>query len=162
LSGNRTARFLFPLPYFFDEGVSSQIVSAFTFCLKLPLDHHLGCNTRVVCSNLPQCVETLHAMVANQGIHDCLLEAVPHVQAAGDIGRGNHDAVGVFSALGGKIACFLPGLVPTGFNLCRLERLFHKTVNPGKGIGSDTGCLGQKMWDYTLDLVEPESHKALH
>jgi len=39
-----------------------------------------------------------HAVVADQSVNQRTLEGVTHVQAAGDIGRRNHDAVGFAAA----------------------------------------------------------------
>jgi hypothetical protein len=46
----------------------------------------------VVGTGLPQGVFTLHALVANHGIHDGLLEGMTHMQTAGDVRRRDHDA----------------------------------------------------------------------
>jgi hypothetical protein len=70
-------------------------------------------------------IPAFHAVVADQGVHDGFLETVAHVQAAGDIGRWNHDGVGLALAAGGEVALFLPFLVPTGFDIGGLVGLVH-------------------------------------
>ncbi len=81
---------------------------------QLAFDYHLGGDTGVVGARLPQGVVTLHAVVAGQRIHDGVLEGVAHVQGTGDVGRWDHDAVGILVitllGLGGEIAVFFPGL----------------------------------------------------
>ncbi len=131
LTGDGAARLFFPLPDFLHELVSPQFVTVRTLCFQLALDHHLGRDAGVIGAHLPQGVIAGHAMVANQRIHDGFLEAVAHMQAAGNVRRRNHDAIGLLAALGGKIAFGLPLLVPAGFNVGGLECLFHQLQNPG-------------------------------
>jgi hypothetical protein len=52
----------------------------------------------VVGARLPQRVVAAHAVVARQRVHDGLVEAVAHVQRAGDVRRRQQDAeiVGLF------------------------------------------------------------------
>src|SRR5690606_39179341 len=88
LTGNGAARFCFPLPDFVDKGVATVIVTGFTlFSGNLTLNHHLGRDTRMVSPRLPQGVFALHALVADHGIHDGLLEGMTHMQTAGDVRR---------------------------------------------------------------------------
>jgi len=68
LRSDSATGFGFPFPDFFDEGIAAHGVtirqaggSQFT------LDHHLGGNTGVVGTDLPQRVFALHAFVAGQG-----------------------------------------------------------------------------------------------
>ena len=62
------------------------------FCGDLALNHHLGRDTGMVGTGLPQGIFTLHALVAGHGVHDGLLERVAHMQAAGNVRRRDHDA----------------------------------------------------------------------
>jgi hypothetical protein len=98
-------------------------VAGFTFFGgNLTLNHHLGCDTRVVGTGLPQGVFALHALVANHGIHDGLLEGVTHVQTAGDVRRRDHDAEAflAFIAIRFEVALLFPMLVKRLFDLLGL------------------------------------------
>jgi hypothetical protein len=64
-------------------------------------------------------------MVAGQRIHQGILEGVPHVQAAGDIRRRDHDAIGFAFAGRRKVSFLLPGFVPVLFDSVRVVSLFH-------------------------------------
>ena len=78
----------------FDEFLAPEVVARFAFRLELALDHHLGGDAGVVGARLPQRVVAAHAVVAGERVHERVLERVPHVQRAGDVGRRQHDAVG--------------------------------------------------------------------
>ena len=54
LAGDGTARFLFPTPDAFDEGLAPQGLARLAGALQLPLDHHLGGDAGVVGAALPQ------------------------------------------------------------------------------------------------------------
>ena len=60
----------------------------------LPLDHHLGRDAGMVGAGLPQHVAAAHALEAAQHVLQRVVERVPHVQRAGDVGRRNDDAIG--------------------------------------------------------------------
>ncbi|MPM08936.1 hypothetical protein SDC9_55252 [bioreactor metagenome] len=61
--------------------------------VQLALDDDLRGDAGVVGARLPQRVVTAHPVVAGQCIHDRLVEAMAHVQRAGDVGRRDHDGV---------------------------------------------------------------------
>ncbi len=95
LSGDGAAGLFLPLPDFIDESFASVILTGFLFlCSNFSFHHHLGCNTGMVGTCLPQCIVTVHSSVADQRIHDGLLEGMTHVQTAGYIRRWQHDTVG--------------------------------------------------------------------
>jgi hypothetical protein len=101
----------------------------------LPFDDDLCGNARMVGTGLPQRVVTAHAMVAGERIHDRLVEAVPHVQGAGDVGWRQQDAESVrFFGIeaGAEIASGFPFGVPATFDVDRFKALgeFH-----GGGLG---------------------------
>ena len=128
LAGNGAAGLRFPLPDFIDKGVATVVVAGFTFFGgNLTLNHHLGSDTRVVGTGLPQGVFTLHALVANHGIHDGLLEGMTHMQTAGDVRRRDHDAEGLFAfiAVRLEIALLFPVLVKRLFDILGVVCLFH-------------------------------------
>ena len=60
---------------------------------ELLLDDDLRRDAGVVGADLPQRVVAAHAVVADQHVHQRVLERVPHVQRAGDVGRRQLDAV---------------------------------------------------------------------
>ena len=93
--------------------------------LQLSFHEHLGGDAGVVGSHLPEGVVTLHAMVANERIHDGLLKAVTHMQGASDIGGWNRDRERFFTALWREIAIFFPGLVPAVFYACGRKYFIH-------------------------------------
>ncbi len=96
LAGDGAAGFRLPLPDFVDERVATVVVTGFTlFSGNLALNHHLGGDTGVVSTRLPQGVFALHALVADHGVHDGLLEGMAHMQTAGDVRRRDHDAEGL-------------------------------------------------------------------
>ena len=128
LAGNGAAGFRFPLPNFIDKRFATVVMTGFTFFSgNLTLNHHLGSDTRVVGTSLPQGVFTLHALVANHGIHDGLLEGMTHMQTAGDVRRRDHDAETflAFVAIGFEIALLFPVLVKRLFDILWVVCLFH-------------------------------------
>src|SRR5690606_17647662 len=130
LAGDIAAGFRLPLPHFFEEFLPAQIVAADPFGPQLALHHHLGGDTGVVRTHLPQGVVALHAVVADQAIHDGVVEAVTHVQAAGDVGRRDHDAVGITLAGGLEVAALFPGVVPVLLDGLGVEGLVHVSGSP--------------------------------
>ena len=87
LAGDGVAGIFLPLPHLFDELLAAQIVARDALRIELALDHDLCGDARVVGTRLPQGVIALHAVVARERVHQRLVEAVPHMQRAGDIGR---------------------------------------------------------------------------
>ena len=59
---------------------------------ELLLDDDLRRDAGVIGAHLPQRVDAAHAVIADQHIHQRLLERVPHVQRAGDVRRRQLDA----------------------------------------------------------------------
>jgi hypothetical protein len=55
--------------------------------LELALDHDLGSDAGMVGADDPVGVEATHAVIADQRVHQGLLERVAHVQRAGNVGR---------------------------------------------------------------------------
>ena len=62
---------------------------------QLPLHHHLRGDARMVHTRLPEHVLAAHALEADQDILDRVVERVAHVQRTGDVGRRDHDRVGI-------------------------------------------------------------------
>jgi len=85
----------------------------------------LSGDTGVVTAYLPQGVVALHAFVAGEGVHNGVLEGVPHVQAAGHIRRRNNDAVRLAFTAGAKVAFRFPVVVPLALYVFWLVGFFH-------------------------------------
>ncbi len=132
LSCNGITALFFPLPDFIDKLVTAQIMFTQAFPLQLSFNNHLGGNTGMVGTNLPQGVFPQHALITDHGIHNGLLKTMPHMQAARDIGRRDHDAIGIALAGGPEIALVFPGLIPGGFDLLRLVGFIHENTVAGK------------------------------
>src|SRR5690554_4978729 len=147
LAGDAAARLLFPLPDLVQKGLATQLVAGLAEGFKLALDHHLGGDAGVVGARLPQCIAALHAAVTNQRIHDGVVEAVTHVQAAGDVWRRNHDGIWLAGALGGEIQIAFPVLIPGGFNGVWLIGFIHGlTGTPKNAAKSVNGRLYPRRW----------------
>ena len=74
-------------------------------------------------SGLPQRTCAGHPLMTDQGIHDGVLEGMPHVQASGHIGRRNYDAVRLAVTCWGEKPSLLPLLVERLLNGMRIETL---------------------------------------
>ncbi len=81
----------------------------------------------MVSARLPQGIFTLHALVADHGIHNGLLEGVTHMQAAGDVRRRDHDAKAFLAgvAIRFKVALLFPVLVERLLDILRVICLVH-------------------------------------
>ena len=84
----------FPVPHFIEEGFAAEVMARDVLGVELAFHHDLGGDAGVVGAGLPQRVVARHAVIAGEGVHQGVLEGVPHVQRASDIGRRQHDAVG--------------------------------------------------------------------
>ena len=94
--------------------------------LELSLYNHLGRDTGMVCSRLPERATPLHAVETDQGIHDGVVEAMAHVEAPRDIRGRYHDAVGTVSLVGwSEPPVFLPGFVPALLDAVWIVGLVH-------------------------------------
>jgi len=60
---------------------------------QLALDHHLRGDAGVIGARLPEHVAPAHALEAGEYVLERVVERMPHVQRAGDVGRRNDDAV---------------------------------------------------------------------
>ena len=114
--------------------------------LELAFHHDLRGDARVVGARLPQRVVALHAVVARERIHQGLVEAVAHVQRAGDVGRRQLDAEILFFGdveSGLEITGVFPGGIPAGFDVFRVKTFceFH--------CGLFGECVVQRGRDYT-------------
>ena len=119
-----TARFPLLLPDLRDKGVAPHFLPGCVGLVlgQLAFGHHLGRNARMVGTGLPERVEALHPLPADQDILQCVVERVPHMQRTGDIRGRDHDAIGRRTGLG-----IGPGHEATG--------LFPRLVKAGFGGG---------------------------
>ena len=97
------------------------------FGFDLALDQHLGRDARVVGAGLPERGLAEHPVVARERVHQRVLKGVAHMQAAGDVRRRQHDAVGVARGIviGREIAALLPYGIPAGLDGMGVEGLVH-------------------------------------
>ena len=122
----------------FDEIGTAQVVAAHALLLQLALDDDLRGNARVVGARHPDGVVPQHAVVAREAVHDGLVERVPHVQRAGDVGRRQLNAKRWLAGIGlaraahasSAVAAPLPLGAPLGLQGRRLEG-FGQAVQAG-------------------------------
>jgi hypothetical protein len=67
-------------------------VAANALPVELALDNDLRRDAGMVGARLPQRIVAAHPVVAGQRVHQGLVEAMAHVQRAGDIRRRQQDA----------------------------------------------------------------------
>ena len=87
-------------------------MAIFVFRFQLAFHYHLGRYTGVIGTYLPEGVIPLHAVIADQCVHDRVLESMAHMQAPGHIGRRDHDAVRLLTPSRGEVITLFPGFVP--------------------------------------------------
>src|SRR6185295_4410973 len=115
---------LLPLPHAPVELFAAELALVLTLRLDLPRDDHLGGDAGMVGADDPVGVEAAHAVVADERVHERLLERVAHVQGAGDVGRRKLDAIGGLGViLVAEIAGRFPPLVPGLLDRSRAEAL---------------------------------------
>ena len=84
------AGFLFP------NALDKRVTAHFSTCWfavggHFTLGDKLGSDASVICTRLPQSVVALHAFPADQNVLQRVVECVPNVQIACDVGRWDHD-----------------------------------------------------------------------
>ena len=92
LARDGCAGLLLPRPHALDEPLPPEILPFHALRLELTLDHDLSGDPGVIRADDPVGVEPAHPVVADQGVHQRLLERVPHVQSARHVGRRQLDA----------------------------------------------------------------------
>ena len=113
-----------------NEIIAAQVVPGLALRVQLSFDHHLRGDTGVIGPGLPQRVAATHALVADQGVHNGVLEPMTHVQRAGYIGWRDHDAVGrSFPGRREQPARF-PMVVPFFLDGAGVVSLFHSVSGP--------------------------------
>ncbi len=113
LAGDLAAGLRLPLPDPLDELLAAQVVAGLALLGELALDHVLGGDAGVVHTGLPERLEPLHPLAADQGVDQRVLEGVAQVQRAGDVRRGDDDGVRglVARGVGGEVTALYPALV---------------------------------------------------
>ena len=113
LVGDGAAGFGFPLPDALEEAVAAHLLAGFVaFGGEEAFDDHLGGDAGVVGAGLPEGVAALHAAPADEDVLQRHGQGVAHVEAAGDVGRRDHDGVGRRG--GGRVGAECVGLFPPG------------------------------------------------
>ena len=120
LLADHAAGLRLPFPDLAQELLAAEIVARLRF--DLAFDHHLGRDARMVRARLPQHRLAEHAMKADQRVLDGEGERMAHMQAAGDVRRRHHDAVGdpVRIRIGLEMPVFFPEPVVPRLHLGRL------------------------------------------
>ena len=111
--------------------IAPEIAPMLALGVQLPLDHHLRGDACVIGAGLPQRVESIHAVLTRERIHQRVLKGVPHVQRAGDVRRRDDDRIRLAAAGRREPAVRLPALVETLLDFPRVVSLFHG--KPGQG-----------------------------
>jgi len=111
-----------PLPHLLDELFPPEVAAVQALLAQLFLDPGLGRDAGVVGAGKPQRVHPDKAGAAHEDILQSVVEDVPHVQHAGDVGRRDHDAIGIpaLAGLPTKRPGLLPEPVPAVLNRFRL------------------------------------------
>ena len=123
---NAVAVFVLPVPDALQKLFTTKIVAGQTLLAKLLLHLDLGGDAGVIDAGNPQGVVALHPLEPDQGILQCRVHGVTHVQLTGDVGWGHDDGEGLlaFVLLGVEVAALLPHVVDFGFHLLRLVDLW--------------------------------------
>ncbi len=101
---------------------------------QLSLDDHLGGDAGVIGPRLPQHVLPAHALEADHDVLQRVVQRVPHVQGAGDVGRRYDNGEGLGTVLrtsaGAEGIGLLPGSGDLGLDAPGVIGLFKH----GKGV----------------------------
>ena len=114
------SRVLFlPLPGALQEFLPSQFLLVNSLLFELVCHLHLCGDGSVVCSRDPQGIVSLHPLIADQDILQCVVQGVAHMQLSCDV-RGRHDSCKGFSApvyLSVEVFVLTPLVIQFRFNL---------------------------------------------
>ena len=116
----------FPLPDLVNELFALVVPALFALgLLELGLDLGLGGNAGVIGTRQPQGGVALHALAADNGINQRVVQSVAHMQLTGHIRRRQHDGIrlGLRMCVWGEVALFYPALIEVLFYGLRLPRL---------------------------------------
>jgi hypothetical protein len=70
---------LLPVPHLFQKGFAAKIMARDALRVELAFHHDLGGDAGMVGARLPQGVVARHAVIADERVHQGVLEGVPHV-----------------------------------------------------------------------------------
>ena len=96
---------------------------------------------------LPQHVVAAHAVITREGVHQRVLEGVPHVQRSGHVRRRDHDAIGRTVTAGCEPAVRFPTLVDAPLDLRRRVHLIHLNASRLFGGGGAEDYSGKGARD---------------
>ena len=120
LAPDRAARFRLPGPHPLDERLAAEGTAFRPLLRQLALDHHLRRDPRMVHARLPERVAPGLAAIAGEHVLQRVVERMPHVQAAGDVGRRHHHAPRrALAGLAGEAAALLPEFVKAALEIGR-------------------------------------------
>ena len=133
MAADLAAVFTFPFPDFFDEFFALVVEAVFAFgFFELGFHLGLGGDASVVHARQPEHFEALHAFAACDCVHEGVVERVPHVQLAGDVGWRQDDGKRRFlrRRVCCEVALVYPVFVEFGFNGGWFPRLrqIHTTI----------------------------------
>ena len=122
---DRASAFGLPLPDAPLEFLAAQVLASNFVLGKLAFDDELSGNSSVIHARQPQRAITAHPVPANKHVNLRVLEHVPDVNRAGNVGRRNRDRKrgprgGIFGA---EKLLLKPDLGPALFDLLRLVGL---------------------------------------
>ena len=125
LRADGAAGLVLPVPHLVDEQFPAEVLLRLTVHRELLLHHALGRDARVVHAGQPQHLVALHALASGEGVHQRVVERVPHVQAAGHVRWRQHDRIRRFVArrVGREVARIDPALIQLGLYCGRIPRL---------------------------------------
>ncbi len=138
LADDGVAGLFLPLPDALDELLTAERAAVRLLALhQLALDHHLRGDAGMVGAGLPQHVAAAHALEADQHVLQRVVQRVPHMERAGDVGRRDDDGEGLrplaVAAVGSKGARVFPGAIDVAFEILRLIRFIeHGTRTVGE------------------------------
>src|SRR5207248_2912838 len=113
-----------PRPEAVDELFAAEVVALLSLGLELALDHDLRGDAGMVGADHPVGVEAAHAVVADERVHQRLLERMAHMQRAGDVRRRQLDRVrGLVVIAVAEVAAGFPALVPVLLDGSGIEAL---------------------------------------
>ena len=124
---DRSCIFFFPLPGSLQEFFSSQLFFVNSLFLQLIRNLHLGRNCCMVRSRDPEGIISLHSLIADQDILQCIVQRVPHMKLSGYIRRGHYGckrfSASVYFCM--KIFVLTPFVIKFWFNLFWIVGFFQ-------------------------------------
>ena len=122
---NAVAVFVAPFPHPVNKSLAAKILAALAFLGQGAFHHVLGGNARMVGAGNPKHVLALLAGMTAKHVDKGMVERVPYVQRARDVGRRNDNGIRLAGGvrIGRKGFVILPVLAPPGFNVMGLIAL---------------------------------------